>query len=91
MFLLQHSDVVPELNLKTEEEYRFYQELKRASKDVDIDENKAHYSFKHGETCYSFQNGEILVVKNSQIVQRCRIADFAKKPASTFRLIKNAQ
>ena len=87
MFLLQHSEIVPELMFKSEEEYRFYRELKRASKDIDIDEDKAEYSFKHGDACYSFQNGEILVIRNDLIVQKCSVAEFAKRPANTFRLL----
>ncbi|WP_026496708.1 restriction endonuclease-like protein [Butyrivibrio sp. WCD3002] len=90
MFLMQHSEVVPELMLKSEEEYRFYRELKRTSAGVDIDENIEDHSFKFGDICYSFQNDEILAVKDNKIVQKCKISDFAKKPANTFRILRYA-
>ncbi len=90
LFLLQHSEVVPELLLKTEEEYRFFRELKRASEDVNIDENRDFYSLKHGDICVSFQKDEILVIKNGKPIQKCKVVDFAKKPASTFRLLHSA-
>lgn len=90
LFLLQHSEVVPELMLKSEEEYRFYRELKRTSSSVDIDESKADHSFKYGDISYFFQSGEILAVKDNKIVQKCTISDFSRKPANTFRLLKYA-
>jgi hypothetical protein len=90
MFLLQHSDVVPELNIKSEEEYRFYRELKRASKDVDIADDKANIGFKHGDTYFDFHDGEILVIKDNKIVHKCAISDFAKKPGGSFRMITHA-
>ena len=90
MFLLQHSDVVPELNIKSEEEYRFYRELKRATKDVDIADDKANIGFKHGDTYFDFHDGEILVIKDNKIVHKCTVNDFAKRPGSTFRMLTYA-
>ena len=90
MFLLQHSDVVPELNIKSEEEYRFYRELKRASQDVDIADDKANIGFKHGDTYFDFHDGEILMIKDNKIIHKCAISDFAKRPGSSFRMLTHA-
>ncbi|WP_027215233.1 restriction endonuclease-like protein [Butyrivibrio fibrisolvens] len=89
MFLLNHSESVPELSIKSEEEYRFYHELKRMTKDIDIADS-ADLGFKHGDTYFDFHNGEIMVIQKDKIVQKCSIDDFAKRPGSTFRLLSYA-
>ncbi|MBR4732399.1 MAG: restriction endonuclease-like protein, partial [Lachnospiraceae bacterium] len=88
MFLLQHSDYIPDLFIKNEEEYRFYTELKRSVEKADISEGMDNISFKQGDTRFVFASGEILVYREDKIVERVELAEFARKPGRTFRRLQ---
>lgn len=90
MFLLEHSEIVPELQFKNEEEYRFYSELKRAVDKAEISEGKENIGFKRGESKFVFAEGEILAFRDGKIVERIEVTDFARRPAQTFRLLQYA-
>ncbi len=84
LFLLEHSSQVPELLLETEEEYRFYTELKRRT-DSWIINDDPNNGFTVGDATVLFDNGEILLVKDQKIVEKCAVGDFIKKPNAVFR------
>ncbi len=90
MFLLEHSEIVPELQFKNEEEYRFYSELKRITEKTEISEGVKNISFARGDTKYLFSGGEILALMGDKIVQRVELTDFSKRPSQVFRLLQYA-
>ena len=87
MFLLQHSEFVPELLIESEEKYRFYSELKRSVNSAEINQNNANIGFEYGDVKYVFSDGNILAIKGGKIVEKKSIDDFAKRPADTLSLI----
>ena len=89
MFLLQHSEYVQELRIKSEEEYRFYSELKRNAKNAEIDGDDSFAGFTIRDAKFVFSDGEILALRKEQIVGRSQIAEFAKRPAQVFRRLQN--
>lgn len=92
LFLLEHSEYVQELLIKTEEEYRFYTELKRGAKAAEIEGDDSNIGFVREGFGVHFSNGEIVVVDNTQnkIIAQKEIAEFAKRPAQTFRILQYA-
>ena len=90
MFLLQHSEIVPELQFKTEEEYRFYKELKRYVGEAVISEGKKDIFFRHNEFVYTFAGGEILVQRDGKLLQNYKLEDFSRRPGQTIRLLQYA-
>lgn len=90
MFLLQHSEIVPELQFKTEEEYRFYSELKRCAGEAFISEGEKNIFFKHNECIYTFAGGDIVVQRDGKLPQCFKQDDFSRKPGQTFRLLQYA-
>ena len=90
MFLLEHSEVVPELQFKNEEEYRFYSELKRSAEKSVISEGDENIGFVRGNSKFIFSGGEILAIKNGKIVERVNLESFSRRPAQMFRLLQNA-
>ena len=63
MFLLQHSEFVPELLIESEEKYRFYSELKRSVNSAEINQNNANIGFEYGDVKYVFSDGNNLAIK----------------------------
>ena len=85
MFLLKHSTQIPELLLQSEEEYRFYTELKRRTEAITINDADSSLNFIVGENKVCFIDGEIVLFENDRIVGKCLIGDFAKKPNAEFK------
>lgn len=90
MFLLEHSEIVPELQFKNEEEYRFYSELKRTADKAEISEGRENIGFERGNSKFIFSEGEILAYRDGKIVERIEITEFARRPSQTFRLLQYA-
>ena len=90
MFLLEHSEIVPELQFKSEAEFRFYAELKRAALKAEISEGQDNIGFDHGDSKFIFDSGEIVAIREDSIVERIKIEDFSRKPAQMFRLLQYA-
>ena len=89
LFLLEHSEWVSELRMKSEEEYRFYTELKRSAKAAEIEEGEAA-GFVMGDIRFVFSNGEILALKDGKIVERKSLTEFARRPAQVYRQLQSA-
>lgn len=90
LFLLQHSEFVPELLIESQEEYRFYSELKRSVNSVEINQNGSEIGFEYGDVKYVFSDGNILAVAGGTIVEKKSIVDFARRPADTYRSLQAA-
>lgn len=84
LFLLENTEYVPELLLKTEEEYRFYSELKRRTGNA-LENNEEASGFELGDIKVSFDEGQIIVFKNGQEAVNCKISEFSHRPNATFR------
>ena len=86
LFLLEHSTKVPELYLKTEEEYRLYTELKRRTADVSINDTDTVDGFSFGDKSVAFVDGKIQVYEGGVLKENsCTVEEFVKSPNRTFR------
>lgn len=88
-FLLKHSSTVPELfQIKTEEEYRFFTELRRVAGDAALINDDSVTGFEFGDYKVIFEDGEIKLFGQTGILERCRINDFIRRPNAEFRGLK---
>lgn len=87
MFLLENAEYVPELLLRSEEEYRFYTELKRYTGKA-LKNNEATEGFELDDIKVLFENGQIQVYRNSNPVGNCSISEFSRYPNATFRRLQ---
>ena len=87
LFLLEHSSQVPELSLKSEEEYRLFVELKRHTDAMVINEDEETSGFTMGNTLVYFEDGNIYVSDQNRIVEMCSVSDFTRTPSAIFRRI----
>lgn len=85
LFLLEHSAEMPELWIRSEEEYRLYSELKRAVNDTTINDEDNNLGFNFGNFTLTFDGGQILVAKGTQIFTQYAISDFSRSPNAVFR------
>ena len=90
LFLLEHSEYIPELLFQSEEEYRFYSELKRNVNSAEINDSGANIGFEHEDTRFVFASGNILAIRGEKIVEQVPVSSFSRKPAATFRKLQRA-
>lgn len=90
MFLLQHSEYIPELLIESEEKYRFYEELKRSVNNAKINKDADNIGFEYEDVQFIFTGGNILAIKEGRIVEKRAISDFARRPADTYRRLRMA-
>ena len=88
-FLIEHSAEMPELWIRSEEEYRLYSELKRAVNDTTINDVDNNLGFNFGNFTIVFEDGNILISKGKQIFAKYAISDFSRRPNAVFRQIQN--
>lgn len=88
LFLLQHCSEVPDLQIKTEEEYRLYTELKRLSQDSAINDEENMNGFRYNDKIIVLENGKIQVVEAGQVVEQITVDSFARKPSAAFDILK---
>lgn len=88
MFLLQHCSEVPDLRIKTAEEYRLYTELKRLSQDATLNDEENVNGFQYNEKTIMLENGKIQVVDAGQVVEQITVDTFARKPSAAFEVLK---
>lgn len=86
-FLLENAEYVPELPLKSEEEYRFYTELKRRTGDA-LENNEAADGFELGDIKVLFDDGEIQVYRDGKVAGKCSVLEFSRQPNATFRRLQ---
>ena len=89
-FLLMHSDTYPELHLRSEEEYRFFTELKRLSGQAVVEEDRDSLGFELNGTRVLFREDQILVLRDRRIVDRCSVGEFSRRPSATFRRLQRS-
>lgn len=87
-FLLEHSAEVPELSIRTEQEYRLYSELKRTIDHFEINDEGAKLGFKFDDSLVVFEGNEIHVYRNGKLRAKFGVHDFSRNPNAVFRRIK---
>ena len=87
LFLLEHSTEVPELWLRSEEEYRLNLELRRATNNAVINDESANLGFKFNNSLITFEDGKIRIYRNRKAVAEYEINDFTRTPNAVFRRI----
>ena len=87
MFLLENAQYVPELLLRSEEEYRFYTELKRRTGTA-LEDNESTAGFELGDIKVLFDNGQIQVYQSGKLTGTCSIKEFSRLPNATFRRLQ---
>ena len=75
MFLLQHSEYIPELLIESEEKYRFYEELKRSVNNAKINKDADNIGFEYEDVQFIFTGGNILAIKEGRIVEKRAISE----------------
>jgi hypothetical protein len=85
MFLLENSEFVPELLLSSEEEYRFYAELKRRTSEAVISENETVTGFEYNGIRILFDEGQIKLIRDGTMIEQRSIREFSQRPNATFR------
>lgn len=88
LFLLKHSAEMPELWIRSEEEYRLYYELKRAINDTTINDRENRLGFNFGSFTLVFEDGQILISKGKQIFAKYAISDFSRRPNAVFQQMR---
>ena len=89
-FLLEHSSEVPELKLRSEEEYRLYYELKRALNNTEINDSDKVICFHYDHADIAFEDGNINVYKNNKLIERETVESFSRSPNAVFRLLQKS-
>lgn len=87
MFLMENVEYVPELLLRSEEEYRFYTELKRRTGTA-LDNNESSTGFELGDIKVVFEDGQIQIYKGGKTAGTCNIIEFSRQPNATFRRLQ---
>lgn len=87
MFLLKHSEEVPELWIKSEEEYRLYSELKRIMRDIEINQKSSNLGFLINDILITLENEKIQAYGNKKLLTEYRVKDFACRPNAVLREI----
>ncbi len=90
MFLLQHCSSVPDLHIKSDQEYRLYTELKRIAHDASVNEEENDNAYHVNDKIIYIDNGYILVVSGKKIIEKVGLAEFTKRPSESFGVIKKA-
>ena len=87
-FLLEHSNEASELKLRSESEFRLYNELKRALNSTEINEEETEIGFSYKDSLILFEDGMINVYKQNRIVCQYSIESFSRSPNGVFRQLK---
>lgn len=88
LFLLRYSSEVSEIFIRSEIEFRLYNELKRITGDISINDDDVTKGFLINDKTIYINNGEILIGKESKIVARYTVSEFEKRPGATVRRMK---
>lgn len=88
LFLLESSTEMPELWIRSEEEYRLYYELKRSVRNIAISENSEDVGFNFNNCSIIFDNQTIRLRGKNGTTKNYSISEFMKRPNAVFRQIK---
>lgn len=89
MFLLDNVQYIPELLLRSEEEYRLYTELKRRT-GSSLNDSKTSQGFELNDIKVLFNNGDIYVYRDGNEGWSCSVKEFSRQPNSTFRRLQRS-
>lgn len=87
LFLLTHCSDVPDLHIKSKEEYRLYTELRRMANDVSINESDTEIGFEYEDRLLTIENGNICVFKDGKILSEISIDTFTRKPRKSIQFL----
>jgi len=85
LFLLLQSSEVPELWLRSEEEYRLYTELKRAVHNLTINDDGDDISFIYNDAMIVFHDRSIDVYRDKRQIAKYEVEDFTRASTAVFR------
>lgn len=88
-FLLSTSNTYSELRLRSEADYRFFIELKRRADARILEPEDDAMVFESGDVRVLMTADQIHVIKDGIIAGSSTIAEFVKKPNSTFRILQS--
>lgn len=88
LFLLENAEYVPELLLRSEEEYRFYMELRRRTGIVLESNDSDAGGFELGDIRVLFDGGKIQVYRKGHAAGSCSVEEFSRHPNATFRRLQ---
>lgn len=88
LFLLESSTEMPELWIRSEEEYRLYYELKRSVRNIAISESSEDVGFNFNNCSIIFDNQTIRLRGKNGTTKNYSISEFTKRPNAVFRQIK---
>lgn len=88
-FLLSTSKTYSELRLRSEADYRFFIELKRRTDAKILEQDDNATTFESGNTKVLINDDQIHVICDGKIVGSASIAEFVKKPNTTFRILQS--
>ena len=74
-----------DLVLRSEEEYRFYTELRRRTDAAVINEADQPNGFTFGDAKILFDGEKILALAGGKITAGCTVSDFMRRPNAVFR------
>lgn len=87
-FLLSTSKTYSELRLRSEADYRFFIELKRRADARILEPEADAIAFESGDTKVLLNDDQIHVIRDDAITGSCTIAEFVRKPNTTFRILQ---
>ena len=87
LFLLTHCSDVPDLHIKSKEEYRLYTELRRMANDVSINESDTEICFEYEDRLLTIENGNICVFKDGKILSEISMDTFTRKPRKSIQFL----
>lgn len=88
-FLLSTSKTYSELRLRSEADYRFFIELKRRADARILEQEDDATAFESGDTKVLMNDDQIHVIRDGVIAGSSTIAEFIKRPNSTFRILQS--
>ncbi len=80
LFLVEHAKEVPELFVRSVEEFRLYQELSRAVDDWIIAQDDSDIRFQHGELVLFIEEDSILVLQSGRLIRKYAVKEFMSRP-----------
>ena len=87
---MEHSAEIPELKLRSEEEYRLFFELKRALNNTEINDSDSDIRFHYNDSIVAFEEGNINVYKHGKLVEQKSVESFSRSPNTVFRLLQKS-
>lgn len=85
LFLLQHADEMPDLKIRSEEEYRLYYELRRLSKGALTNDPEKPLCFRHGKFLMDYEDSNIRILYDGKIRDLIPAEQFIRHPYWYFK------